>query len=287
MLYDPSTWKDLETQHIAAAEERTRDHVARRDRGQKHPVYDFLFEYYPLRPSHLARWHPGLGNALADAASSKQAGWRDYLVDPHGVVKADVAGFVARRGQSFVFIRSLLEGSRLNPALFDCFGLHEWAMVYRGGKRHELPLRLSQEETDDVVETHKIKCTHFDAYRFFQPPAKPLNLTVLTREDQPRNDQAGCLHVTMDLYKWAFKLGPLVPGDLLLNAFDLTWDARILDMEASPYDCRDLGVGVVAIETPEGKAEYVRRQRALADRAEPVRRRLLAILDEALSPTKV
>ena len=30
-------------------------------RGERHPVDDFLFEYYPNRPSLLRRWHPGLG----------------------------------------------------------------------------------------------------------------------------------------------------------------------------------------------------------------------------------
>ncbi len=30
-----------------------------------------------------------------------------------------------------------------NPAQFDCFGLHEWAMVYKtDSPRHDLPLRL-------------------------------------------------------------------------------------------------------------------------------------------------
>jgi len=49
-------------------------------------------------------------------------------------------------------------------------------------------------------------------------------------------------------------------------------------MEASPYDVRGLGYGVVAIETPAGKAEYVRRQRALAQRADALRERMLAVL---------
>jgi hypothetical protein len=85
----------------------------------------------------------------------------------------------------------------------------------------------------------------------------------------------------MDLYKWSAKLGPIVPGDLWLDTFELAWDARILDMEASPYDCREYGLGVVAIETPEGKAEYVARQRALSERASVLRDRLVATIDAA------
>ena len=140
----------------------------------------------------------------------------------------------------------------------SCFGMHEWAMVYRTERpRHDLPLRLGAAGTDAVVESHQLKCSHFDAYRFFAPAARPLNLTVLEREDQIAQDQPGCVHVTMDLYKWAAKLGPVVPGELLLDAFELAARARQLDMEASPYDCRSLGFDVVAVETNEGKAEYV------------------------------
>ena len=145
-----------------------------------------------------------------------------------------------------------------------------------------IPLRLGAEGTNQVVEDNSIRCTHFDACRFFTLSARPLNLQVLTRETQPMNEQRGCLHATMDLYKWAAKLGPIVPGELWLDTFELARDARILDMEASPYDCRAYGFGVVAIETPEGKAEYVTRQRELAIRGEDLRYRLVATLNQAL-----
>jgi hypothetical protein len=49
-------------------------------------------------------------------------------------------------------------------------------------------------------------------------------------------------------------------------------------MEASPYDVRPLGYGAVPIETSRGKAEYVRRQRELAARADVLRERLLDVL---------
>ncbi len=45
----------------------------------------------------------------------------------------------------------------------------------------------------------------------------------------------------MDLYKWAWKLGPWVPGELFIQTLELAIEARTLDMEASPYDCRDWG----------------------------------------------
>ncbi len=76
------------------------------------------------------------------------------------------------------------------------------------------------------------------------------------------NEQPGCLHAGMDLYKWAMKIGPIAPSPLVLDCFDLALDIRTLDMEASPYDLRGWGYGVVAIETAAGKAEYMERQQA-------------------------
>lgn len=273
--------------HEARAHAFTEAHLKRRQAHIKHPVFDFLFEYYPVRPAHLKTWHPGLGVLLQ--GDPPHAGWRDYmLIDAPDTpaVTVDLDSFMARRGQSVRYIHDLLATTATNPTQFDCFGLHEWAMVYKTTPeqiRHDLPLRLGHAATDVVVESHQLKCTHFDAFRFFTEPAIPLNLTVLHREDQPRNDQCGCLHATMDLYKWASKLGPLIPGEVFLDAFELARDTRILDMEASPYDCREYGFGVVAIETPEGKAEYVARQRALSQRAKPIRDRLVSITKQALS----
>lgn len=271
--------------HEARAVAFTDAHLKRRQAHIKHPVYDFLFEYYPVRPAHLKTWHPGLGVSLE--GDPPHVSWRDYtLIDAAATV--DLGPFMSRRGEAVRYINDLLKSMTGNATHFDCFGLHEWAMVYKSSPeqiRHDLPLRLGHAATDAVVEAHQLKCTHFDAFRFFTQPAIPLNLTVLNREDQPRNDQCGCLHATMDLYKWSAKLGPLVPGEVLLDAFELARDTRVLDMEASPYDCRDHGFGVVAIETPEGKAEYVARQRALSERAKPIRDRLVSITEQALTAT--
>ncbi|WP_459586908.1 3-methyladenine DNA glycosylase [Corynebacterium camporealensis] len=275
-IYSEQIWQEKQAAHEARAEDRLQRF---RHPGSYHPVHDFLFSYYPVRPSHLRKWHPGIGVALEGNPPHEQ--WRDYTRTNDGVT-VDLDTLWPRRGDSFLYIRKLLANTRQRPAQFDCFGLHEWAMCYKTDQpRHDLPLRLGAEGTNEVVETHKIRCSHYDAFRFFTPPARPLNLRVLTREDQPDTEQAGCVHATMDLYKWAWKLGPLVPGDVFLDCLDLAIDARTLDMEASPYDCRDWGYGVVAIETPEGKAEYVRRQRELSERGDPLRQRLVGLIDAA------
>jgi hypothetical protein len=90
----------------------------------------------------------------------------------------------------------------------------------------------------------------------------------------------------MDLYKWAMKLAPAVPGDLVLDCFDHARAIRELDMRASPYDLTALGYEPVRVETPAGRAEYAAAQRGFAERGQALRERLVAAVDavRALAP---
>ncbi|MDO4911178.1 MAG: 3-methyladenine DNA glycosylase [Corynebacterium sp.] len=278
-VYSTQEVEDRIAAHQARAEKYTAAHVERRFRHEKHPVFDFLFDYYPIKPAQLAKWHPGVGAAIP--APNERANWRFYKTED-GLISLDVEAWWQARGNTAEYIADLLERTQSNPAHFDCFGMHEWAMVYKVEPRHQLPLRIGAAGTNALVEAQgQIRCTHYDAFRFFAPEATEHNQTQLTRESQPLCEQRGCLHATMDLYKWAAKLGPLVPGELWLDCFELAWDCRILDMEASPYDCQSLGLGYVPVESPEGKAEYVRRQRALSERAQPIRSALIELVRTA------
>lgn len=87
----------------------------------------------------------------------------------------------------------------------------------------------------------------------------------------------------MDLYKWALKLAPFSPGELVADTFELACAIREVDMRASPYDVRALGFPPIPIETPAGRAEYEAHQRDFAGRAEPLRARLLALCDRLLA----
>lgn len=278
-LLDGAEWRAREDAHRERADALTAGHRARAARGQAHPVEDFLFTYYAYKPAMLRRWHPGAGVELADA--DERAGLRWYRPgDAPGSARVDRAAFLRDRGALVDAVARLLRATAARPAGFGCFGLHEWAMVYRAAAiRHPLPLRLGRDGTDAVVEAHELRCTHFDAFRFFTPEAVPRNRDVLSRESQVAREQGGCLHTGMDTYKWAVKLGPLAPGELLLDAFELAREIRTLDMEASPYDLADWGYAPVRIEEPDGKAEYVRRQREFAERAALLRARLLDAVD--------
>ncbi|WP_125107292.1 3-methyladenine DNA glycosylase [Gulosibacter massiliensis] len=272
-----TTWQAREAAHRERADALTSDYRAARDAGRKHAIDDFLFTYYSYKPAVLRRWHPGIGVALEGADAFAERRW--YRQDASGRVEVDAAAFLAAKGDLVERIRALTASIAGRDGQFGCFGLHEWAMVYRDDEhRHPIPLRLGQRGTDAVVESHRITCSHYDAYRFFTPDARPRNLLEPTRERQCELDQPGCLHANMDVYKWCVKLGPLVPGELLLDAFALAKEIRWLDMAASPYDVRDYGVDPVEIETPAGKAEYVRQQRAFAARSQQLRARLLEVI---------
>ena len=156
-------------------------------------------------------------------------------------------------------------------------------MVYgQREHRHPLPLRLGQDGTNAVAEAHPIRCSHFDAFRFFTPEAVGLNRLQPSRATRIALEQPGCLHAAMDCHKWATKLGPAVPGDLALDCFEHARAIRLLDMRASPYDLSSYGEAPVAIETPEGKAEYVARQRELTQPAAGLRARLVAVCEALL-----
>ena len=87
----------------------------------------------------------------------------------------------------------------------------------------------------------------------------------------------------MDLYKWCYKLGPLVGSELLLDCLELAADARHLDMRASPYDLRGYGFAARFCAERNRYARRARRggggQQDIARRAAPLREALTVRCD--------
>lgn len=271
-------WQARRAAHVERVREWTDPLRQRRSRGERHPVLDFLFTYYSHRPARLLRWHPGPDVVLAGEAARAYLRWPAYRRTPHGV---RLGPLPESRLPTARFIRDLLTATADREPRFGCFGMHEWAMVYRSAEvRHDgWPLRLGAAGTDEVVESLPIRCTHFDAFRFFTPRARPLNELRLSRENQVEFEQPGCLHANMDLFKWAYKLDPFAPSELIADCFELAHDVRVLDMRASPYDLSELGYAPVRIETTHGRAEYRREQAEFTQRAHPLRARLIALCE--------
>lgn len=287
------TWQERATAHAARIDAYVAPHLARRESHVKHPVFDFLFTYYSYRPAQLRRWHPGYGTTLP--ASAEHASLKGYgpVGSAVGVGVGVTAAYLASQRPLVEALHRLLTATAGRTPHFGCFGLHEWAMVYRlteDETRHaDWPLRLGPDGTDAVVEGHRIACSHFDAYRFFTPPARPLNTLSPGRDDRVAFEQPGCLHAGMDLYKVSHRLSPMVCSDLVADAFELAWDIRVLDMRAAPYNLSgvDLGNGVewtpVRIETPEGKQEYAAAQKVFSERGQVIRRQLIAECERLLN----
>lgn len=288
-------WQPLARTHADRIGAYTDPLVQLHKTGVKHPVYDFLFSYYYLSAGALKRWHPGAGVVIANAGpntAAPQAEWKFYQAVspdaaaglPDGGWTVDMDQFREQRTRILDFAPRLLSATEARPAKLSCFGLHEWAMAYKSenhGIRHStVPLRLGAQGTNEVVETHKISCSHFDAFRFYAPEAREMNQLQPTRDSMIEMEQPGCLHANMDLYKWATKLIPAIGSDLIADCFELAWDIRVLDMRASPYNLADWGFDPIAIETPEGKAEYVRAQRDFSERSQVLRRRLIDNIDQ-------
>lgn len=274
-VLEEADWTARAQAHRARVEAFTEPHRRRAMRGEHHPVWDFLFTYYSLRVRQLRAWHPGYGTALAGASARHYLSRAGYVAGPDGVTVG--ADHLAARRDTVRFVAGLLRATAGRSPQLGCFGLHEWAMVYRADDvRHPVPLRLGPAGSDAVVESMPLRCSHFDAYRFFTAAAAPRNQGRPTRATQPDTEQPGCLHANMDLYKWCYKLGPLVDSELLVACLELAAAARELDMRASPYDLRRFGFDPIRIEEPSGRAEYVRCQGEIAARAAPLRLALLS-----------
>jgi len=281
-------WRHQAEKHRLRAEQWTIPYRERRAAGKLHPIYDFLFIYYRNKPSHLEAWHPGPGVCLEDAPLGETFKKAHYRVE-EGRTLLNLEDLSKTARHRLEMAQRLCLTVRERPPVFGCFGMHEWAMVYRGDAEGEirhaerLPLRLSQEATDAFVRSRPVQCSHFDAFRFFSPGAKPLNRIQPTKDTRIENEQCGCLHTNMDLYKLAAQCMPWIGSDLLWRCFEFAISARTLDMQASPYDCRSLGFEPVRVETSCGKLEYEQRQRALSEAAKPLRDELIERLDQILA----
>lgn len=292
-LLDEATWGRQRAAHEARVHAWTDPHRQRTSRGEKHPVYDFLFTYYAFRPAWLLRWHPGPDVALAGDSAREFLRWPEYRVvtmavdSPETAVALDPSTLPAHRREFVRWLHGLLGAMQTRPAFFGCYGLHEWAMVYRQTpdevRHNAYPLRFPPGELARIVESAPLCCTHFDAFRFFTAPARPLNKLQPTRPETAHLEQRGCLHANMDLYKWAFKLAPFTPAELIADCFELARDIREIDMRASPYDLRALGFEPIPIETTAGRAEYEHHQRSFATRGDPLRARLVALCERLLA----
>lgn len=308
LLYPPSLSSESSPSNVSM---KRRKHLV-----AQHPIYNFLHTYYRYSTQDLLYYSPGLDvemetSELSDPQGAGRYLNRKYLLNNeiHGTSRYSASALPAAAEGRFGWIslsrtRDVLLSSSQKQAFYGCYGLHEWAMLYSGNAprsnsigegdqsqqlpRHQqqLQLRVSQNTIDKMVHSGYLRCTHFDAFRFFHPNAQPLNvINPLTRDNQVNYEQPGCVHANMDLFKYAFRLYPFVSSLLLRQTMAVALQARIIDMRASPYDvsafehCSE----PLCVETDAGRKQYAQEQEKLAEAARPLRLQLLHAYDAVLS----
>src|SRR5688572_28805668 len=129
-LLATAVWEDRAARHRARAERHTLAARQRRDRGQPHPVEDFLFQYYPYPLSLLDRWQPGIGVALEWTETAESPALppdfseRQYS-RADGSIFADPGRLSDKERDRLKWIAGLLAATRDRAPNFACHGLHE------------------------------------------------------------------------------------------------------------------------------------------------------------------
>lgn len=88
-------WESERAAYLERVRPWAEDRLRRASRGEKHPVYDFLFEYYSFRPAHLLRWTPGFG-VLLEGATRRDVTWAEFESGGGGLSLGETA-FPAHR----------------------------------------------------------------------------------------------------------------------------------------------------------------------------------------------
>ena len=236
----PASWVSEAEQHVEAMNallypmtDSSATLKARMHAVRTHPIYNFMHTYYRysaeelklftpganspldvLSPTDSVLLHPLFQHSVSSRASSSSSAVPPLAAPPASTVEYRFPKTLSPEGR-FGWIQMakardvLKSAASLNPPNFGCFGLHEWAMLYKGAapKQPGLGLRVSQSTIDAMVEGG-VKCSHYDAFRFFHQDAKQFNAVSLVRETQASFEQAACIHVTMDLFKWSHKIYP-------------------------------------------------------------------------------
>lgn len=284
-------WIARQRSHLESLSFIVNAHLRRAIKNEKHPIIDFLFEYYHFKPAKLLDWSPGLGVHLAGKQALKFLERNCFQISDLGV-SISPAGFPVKRLTGLEWVIDLLESTQQRKPAFGCFGLHEWCMVYeKPDIRHPyLALRLPHWQIREIVESSQVRCTHYDAFRFFSQTARKFNRQLLRRTDMRIREQSGCLHSNMDLYRWASKYHPWLASELIARTFLLAMNIRETDMRASPYDVSGYTqLPPIKIESRQGKEQYVSLQKKYCRQSAVLRSELvyeLKLLRSALVSSK-
>jgi hypothetical protein len=195
---------------------------------KNHPIYNFIFVYFFFNQKILFQYSPGMNTTIEldqDYDKLFSLNLAPELQPIEAQSKTLAISFSEKKISKKFLQRTLqiLKSVQSKLPSFWCFGLHEWAMQYHSSQLapspstksssfQSLPLRVSPEQIESLINPPssaiqppipRLRCTHFDAIRFFTPSSLPLNVIspTPTRNTVDQFDQPGCIHVNMDLFK--------------------------------------------------------------------------------------
>ena len=207
-LLAADAWLHREAAHQQRVRRYADPYLARRSAGRKHPVEDFLFTYYTQKPGQLLRWHPGAGVVLSGPDAAERTGWKYYRTLDDGELAAaglpagtaavtfDRGSFLADRREAVAVRRrsscaAPLPGPPSSAASGCTNGPWSTARTNSSCATNTCSCGSAPAGTDQVVEDNRIRCSHFDAFRFYTPDAIPLNSSTPSRENQRTMEQPG------------------------------------------------------------------------------------------------
>ncbi len=273
---DEPTWRARADAHAARADALTAGTGPPCAPGEP-PGRGLPLHLLPHPPGAAARLAPGAGVSLANAA--ERQGWQHYTPDGSRVDPTTIRPATSRPSAA---CSRPPPPDRPTSAASGCTS-GRWSTAPTRRVHPARPLRLGATGTDVVVEHHRVRCTHYDAYRFFTADRRARS----TRRPDPgarpgraASSRAACTR------RWTSTSGRRswvrsCPASCCWTRSRSPATSASLDMRASPYDLAAHGYTPVRIETAAGKAEYAEAQRGFAARGATLRRRLLETLDDS------
>ena len=141
-------WTDLAVQHRKRMESLLYPEHAehgstlkeRRHAVDQHPIYNFLHTYYRYSAESLMRYSPGPGVRLLDTDMTSNSGLL------HSVLLLLCCGRSVHRQDKLNSLRQPRDFMNTidKQPVFSCYGLHEWAMLYKGHEKHQKQLDLRE-----------------------------------------------------------------------------------------------------------------------------------------------
>ena len=170
------------------------------------PVYNFLISYYGLRGAkgvrRLSRYSPGM-NVVMEGVSAddvpSQLSLKHLRFVGGGAGGAYYTAEALDSTAQLRWNRNLMEATQKRAPITNCFGLHEWAMIYGNDTASPAPsadyqkgleLRIPQSVVDRTVDSSNLRCSHLDALRMFSEKAKDEQANEFGRIEEVRLQRA-------------------------------------------------------------------------------------------------